>query len=208
MSLPRLHLITDTALATAPTFAPMARRLLQRFGPAVALHLRMPGAAGAMVYACAEELRPAALASGARFIVNDRIDIAMAVRADGVQLGGGSIPVARARALVGNAWIGASLHSAAETAEARAAGIDFVLLGTIHPSPSHPGGRVLGAEVLDAVTAAGVPVLGIGGMTPERAADAVKRGAYGVAVISGVWGAAEPERAAAEFLDALGVEHE
>jgi len=203
LNLPRLHLVTAATTIEESGFAAVARRLIQRFGPSIALHLRMPGASGAGVYAHALALRPTALAAGAPFLVNDRVDVAMAVRADGIQLGEGSVPPERVRALVGHAWIGASIHSVPDALHARASGIDFVLLGTIHGSPTHPGGRVLGESALEIAARAGVPVLGIGGMTPPRAATARALGAHGVAVLSGVWSAPDPERAVAEYLTAL-----
>jgi thiamine-phosphate diphosphorylase len=205
LNLPRLHLVTDATTVEEPSFAAAARRLLQRFGPSIALHLRIPGGSGASVYAHAMDLRPTALAAGAPFLVNDRVDVAMAVRADGIQLGEGSVRPERVRALVGHAWIGASTHSATEALHARASGLDFVLLGTIHVSPTHPGARVLGEPALVVAARAAVPVLGIGGMTPPRAAAARGLGAHGVAVLSGVWRAADPERAVAEYLTALEV---
>ena len=205
MNLPRLHLVTDAATVQDRAFAAVTRRLLQRFGPSIAFHLRIPGGSGARVYAHALELRPTALAAGAAFLVNDRVDVAMAVRADGIQLGEGSVPPERVRALVGNAWIGASIHSVTEALHAPASGIDFVLLGTIHTSPSHPGGRVLGESALELAARAGLPVLGIGGMTPPRAARARSLGAHGVAVLSGVWRGSDPEQAVAEYLTALEV---
>ncbi|HEY8483413.1 MAG TPA: thiamine phosphate synthase [Longimicrobiales bacterium] len=204
--LARLHLVTDDGVLEAPGFGERAQRVLAAHGEAVALHLRGPGFSGVGLFRLAEELAFATDATGTEFLVNDRVDVALAAGADGVQLGRRSLPVAAARRVLGaDAWIGYSAHSAEEAAEAEAAGADFVLLGTIYPSASHPGEGGAGVELVrETVARVRIPVLAIGGITPERVGEVLSAGAYGVAVLSGVWRAADPVAAAAEYLAALG----
>jgi thiazole tautomerase (transcriptional regulator TenI) len=205
MRLPRFHLITDDAVLGDPAFAEVAEAVLARCGPAAALHLRGRATAGARLYDLGERLAGAALRSGSWLLVNDRVDIAMAVRANGVQLGRRSLPVSEARTLLGSgARIGRSVHSALESMEAEGEGADFVVMGTIFPSTSHPGGASAGLSALrGAVLRSALPVFAIGGIGEDRVRDVLGAGAHGVAVLSGVWQASDPVAAAALYLEAL-----
>jgi thiamine-phosphate pyrophosphorylase len=122
--------------------------------------------------------------SRTRILVNDRIDVALACGADGVHLRGDSIDAADARRLAPAAFlIGRSVHHPDEAV--RAAGADFLIAGTVFPSPSKPGAdRWLGLAGLEAVVrAARVPVLAIGGVAAERMGEIAATGAAGVAAI-------------------------
>jgi thiamine-phosphate diphosphorylase len=134
-------------------------------------------------------------------VVNDRVDIALATGAHGVQLGRRSAPVAAARALIDATFavdasrirIGYSAHDVAECGDAVRDGADFILAGTIHTSVTHPGAVPVGIALLERMTAAVVvPVIAIGGMTAERFADAATAGAAGAALLGAVWHAADP----------------
>jgi thiamine-phosphate diphosphorylase len=136
-------------------------------------------------------------------VVNDRVDIALAARADAVQLGARSLPIPAVRAM-GGLTIGYSAHSAAEAAAAERDGADFVFAGSIYPTASHPGIMPGGLALLEATVAAcAIPVLAIGGMTHERVPGVLEMGAHGVAVISAVWHAADPVLAAEQFAKLL-----
>jgi thiamine-phosphate diphosphorylase len=205
LSLPRLHLVTDAAVLRTSGFADVAAAVLERCGARVALQVRGHGAGGAELYGIAEPLAVAALRAGAWLLINDRIDIAMAVRANGVQLGSRSLAVPDARALMGaGARIGVSVHGVAEVVQAEVDGADFVVLGSIHETASHPGQPALGlAAVTGAVQSSSLPVIAIGGITAARVAAAARAGAHGVAVLSGVWRATDPAAAAAEYVAAV-----
>jgi thiamine-phosphate pyrophosphorylase len=136
--------------------------------------------------------------------VNDRIDVGLAAGADGVQLGRRGIPIARARVLVGARLIGYSAHEVREAASAAAEGADFVVLGTIYETPAHPGGSAGVALIEAAARATEVPLIAIGGVTPDRVAALLAAGAAGVAVRGGVWDAADAANAAALFVRMLG----
>jgi thiamine-phosphate pyrophosphorylase len=201
--IPRLHVVTEDGVLAA-AFAGRARVLLEALGPELALHLRGPGTSVGALHAAAADLAPVARSAGALLLVNDRADVALAVDAPGVQLGGRSIPVAAARRLREDWRIGVSTHGVQETVEAAGAGADFVVLGTIWATDSHPGRPGAGLErVRDAARRAAVPVIAIGGVTPDRAAEAREAGAHGVAVIRGVWSAPDPVAAARDYLAAL-----
>ncbi|HEX6693976.1 MAG TPA: thiamine phosphate synthase, partial [Longimicrobiales bacterium] len=138
------------------------------------------------------------------------IDVALASGADGVQLGRDAVPVDAARNVARRAGrrlrIGTSVHSAAEAAQAAADGADLVILGTIWGSASHPGRQGSGvALVAEAAAVCPVPVYAIGGVTPQRAAVALNAGAYGVAVLTGVWDKPDAAAEAMSFLEAMQV---
>lgn len=203
-ALPRLHLVTDDEVASRPAFVTGAGTLLAAAGERLALHLRMPRGGGRQIYELAAQLAPLARASGAWFVINDRVDVALAVGADGVQCGARGLPPAMVRRLVGQAGrVGVSVHTPQEAAEARKAGADYLLAGTIYESESHPGRREAGLDHLAAVAAEGIPTIAIGGITPRRVAPVLAHGAWGVAVIRAIWNAEQPREALLRFIDAL-----
>lgn len=205
MSLPRLHVVTDDEVVGRRGFAATARALVERLGPDVALHLRGRGTSARRLHALAARVAPGAWKAGAWLFINDRIDLALAVRARGVQLGRGSLPVQAARALLGpECAIGYSAHGVDEAASAAANGAGLVVLGTIWETPSHPGREGAGIErVRSACGRLAVPLIAIGGVTPARAAEARAAGAHGVAVLRGVWSAADPVGAAVDYVKAM-----
>lgn len=203
MTLPPVHIITDDAVLARADIETLASALLRTGGEDVAFHLRGHVTSAARLHALAARLAPVARAARARFFVNDRVDIAMSVGADGVQLGRRSLDVRVVRALWPAACVGASVHSVAEAGEALAQGTDFVVLGTIYASATHPGRTASGAALIGAVRARqGVPVIAIGGITPERVAEVLGEGASGVAVRGAVWNGADPVAALGRILDA------
>ena len=200
--LPRLHLITDDAVLRDARFVPHAEAVCVRCGADVALHLRGHDTGGGALYAIGERLAAAAARSGTWLFVNDRVDVALAIGAQRVQLGVRSLPIADARSLLGrDARIGYSVHSALEATRASVEGADFVVAGTIFASASHtprvPAGSAL---VRECVAGARVPVIAIGGVTLDRIAELAAAQSYGVAVLSAVWHAEDPAAAAAQFV--------
>src|SRR5690606_36336202 len=151
-----------------------------------------------------ETLVRVAESAGGRVLVNDRADVALAARAHGVHLGETSIPPADARTLLPRSLIGRSVHTAEGIARV-ARWTDFLFLGTLCPTPSHPDAGALCTDVMPAASAeTAVPVPAIGGILPEHVPDLLAAGAYAVAVIRGVWRSADPVRAAGNYLSALG----
>ncbi len=157
------------------------------------LQLRGHTLSAAQLYQLALALRPRCQHYGASFIVNDRLDVGLAVQADGFQLGERSLPIAAARQIVGNSYLlGASVHTLDEARTAIANGADFLLAGTIFASSSHPGGPTSGLNLLRAIKQeCPCPLLAIGGITPANAQQVIEAGADGVAVISAILSAAD-----------------
>ncbi len=144
-------------------------------------------------------------AAGGRLVVNDRVDVAMALGADGVHLGAGSLPVREARRLTGaGVLIGASAHSREEAVAAEAEGADYVVLGTIFETRSHPGVRGAGPGFVREVAASvGIPVIAIGGITAANASRVMEAGASGVAVITAIQSAGDVGSATRALLEAM-----
>jgi len=209
--IPRVHLVTDDALLAAPDFERTARALLERGGGGVALHLRGPRSTGRLLWTLAAALVPVAERVGATLLLNDRVDVALAARAHGVHLGRRSLTVRDARALLpAGARVGGSAHGPDEVEALQAEGPpDFILLGTLFPTLSHPGEPGRGAEGVRATleVAAGIPLVGIGGVTPPRVAEVLAAGGHGVAVMRAVWGADSPTGALDAFLAAVAQAH-
>ena len=199
LSLPRLHLIVDPTLCREHGIAPSALAACAAAdGRAVAVHLREPNATAAALWRLAVDLR-AVIAPPARLIINDRADVAVAVGADGVHLGGHGLPVAAARHVVGpRLLLGRSVHSVAEARTAEREGADYALLGTIYPTASHPD--VVGAGpvlVRAACAAVCFPVIAVGGIDQTTLGSVLDAGADDVAVLRAVGVAADPGRAVA-----------
>lgn len=202
---PRLHLVTDDAILARPGFAEQAAALAMA-DASVALHVRGPGTSGGPLLEIAAALVDATRDSGSWVVVNDRLDVALAARAQGGHLGTRSLPLAEARRILGAAGrLGVSVHAREEALAAAAEGTDWIFAGTIFATPSHPHRPGRGPAFVAEVTAVapGVPVLAIGGVTPERVAEVTAAGAWGVAVIRGVWDAPDPQEAVGRYLHAL-----
>ncbi|HUG40611.1 MAG TPA: thiamine phosphate synthase [Longimicrobiales bacterium] len=203
--IPRLHVVTDDDVLADARFPATAAALARSLGPDLALHLRGHHTPAGRLHRLATDLEDAAEGTGAGLLLADRVDVALATRGAGVRLGALSIPVAVARSLVGARLLAASVHAVDEAVGAVAAGADFVVLGTIWPTASHPGRDGAGTALIRAVAArVDAPVVAIGGVTPARAAEALAAGAAGVAVVRGVWAADDPLAAAAAFVAAMG----
>ncbi|MGH7570004.1 MAG: thiamine phosphate synthase [Gemmatimonadales bacterium] len=198
--LPRLHAITDERIARRADLDAVAAELARGGGEQLAFHAR--GRALSGLEHCELALRLAAWPP-ARLFVNDRLDIALATGAIGVQLAASSLSVGDARRLGPRWWIGKSVHDLAEAAAARTAGADYLLVGPVFATASHPDREPLGLERLGEITGLGLPVVAIGGVTPERTRDVRAAGAFGVAAIRALWDAAEPAAAARAMLTEL-----
>ena len=140
-------------------------------------------------------------------LINDRIDVALALDAAGVHLAGHSLPTRSARRVLGpDKLLGVSTHSLEAAREAAEDGADFVVFGPVFPTPSKlaygpPQGLPRLAEVVRDVT---VPVIGIGGITPANVPQVMQTGAHGVAMIRAVLAAPDPCAAAQELCRLLG----
>ena len=148
---------------------------------------------------------------GTLIVVNDRLDVALAVGAGGVHLREDSMGPGEAREVVGEGGagflVGRSIHAPEQAAAPAVGGVDYLVLGSVYETMSHPGGRPIGpGAVAEAVARVGVPVLAIGGVGVGRVPGLLARGAHGVVVKSGVWGADDPPGAVTRYLEVLHAE--
>jgi thiamine-phosphate pyrophosphorylase len=202
--IPRLHLVTDDAVLHNSNFVRTATELLLVLQRRVALHIRARALPARMMFEIASELTKRAETVGGMLIVNDRIDVALTARAQGVQLGARTLPIGVVRALSRDLVIGFSAHSVAESVEAEREGANYLFAGSIFPTASHPEAVAAGTGLLEeCVAACRIPVLAIGGVTAERIGDVMRTGAYGVAVIRAVWNAPDPVHAAEQLAKLL-----
>jgi thiamine-phosphate diphosphorylase len=197
--LPRVHAFTDAELMSAPDFG-IRTAAIAAAGPAVALHARAPRALGALLTAGAERMMALARPPEAAIFVNARPDIAAAIGAQGVQLGGRDISPEDARHILARGWIGRSVHSVEEAMKAVAEGADFLVVGSIYATASHPGRGAAGLDLISRTASLGRPVIAIGGITAERVNEVKAAGAYGVAAIRALWLAPDPAAATAAML--------
>lgn len=168
------------------------------------VQLREKDLSASELYSLALRLK-GAIRDRALLFVNDRIDVALAADADGVQLGENALPLRAARRLVdGNLLLGRSVHSVDGAVNAEAQGADILVLGTIFPTASHPGARTGGSELVHEVAAAvSVPFLGIGGIDTSNVGEVVAGGAAGAAVITAITTASHPAAESAHLLEAM-----
>jgi len=198
--LPRIHAITDAAVVTDPEFGIRAAAIASS-GPAVALHARGRALSGAALTALAVRLLSHAESPQAAVLVNGRPDIARAVGAHGVQLAAEDIAASEARVVLGTGWIGCSVHDLEQAERAVGEGADFLMVGNIFETPTHPGRPGAGIELVERTAALGLPVIAIGGVTAGRAHQVREAGAYGVAAITALWHQEDSATAAAALLE-------
>jgi thiamine-phosphate pyrophosphorylase len=195
MDVPLVHLITDRRLA--PDLAAHAAAVLDGIPPGcVAVHLREKDLGGRALLDLARALGAACRARGQRFVVNDRVDVALAAGADGVHLPAAGIPPAEARRLLGaDALVGVSCHSGADVLRVRHAA-SYATFGPVHDTPSKRAfGPPVGLAALRDAARLGVPLVALGGVEPGNAGEAVAAGARGVAVIRAWLTGADPRGA-------------
>ncbi len=167
------------------------------------VQLRMKGLRDADAYALAAQVATELRRRGALVIMNDRVDLALAIDADGVHVGADDLPVSIARRLVGpDRIVGASAHDASEAARAVQGGADYLGCGSVFPTATKADATVRGLDVVREVRAATVvPVFGIGGVNASNAGRVIQAGADGVAVVGAIADAADPAAAAKRLLD-------
>lgn len=193
----RLYVLTDRVLARGRDEAEIVEAAIA--GGATAIQLRWKSGSLTEALQVGREVQRRCRHAGVPFIVNDRVDLALALDADGVHVGVDDLPVAETRALVGDRMIvGFSPPTLQSALAAERAGADYLGVGPIYTTGTKKdAGVAVGADHLAAIAeAVHIPVVGIGGITAEGVAPVIAAGAAGVAVISSVV-AAEDVRAAA-----------
>ncbi|WP_049889503.1 thiamine phosphate synthase [Natronolimnohabitans innermongolicus] len=206
----RTYLVTQESLSGESTTAEVVEAAID--GGVDVVQLREKDTDTRRRYELGRELRELTAAADVPLLVNDRVDIAQAIDADGVHLGQSDLPVDVARELLGSeAIIGCSTGTIEEATEAEAAGADYLGVGAIYgtdsktdvPEEKDGTGLEIVSEIADAVS---IPVVGIGGVTAANAAPVREAGASGVAVISEITGAEEPAAATRELGAAVSAE--
>jgi thiamine-phosphate pyrophosphorylase len=171
-----------------------------------AVQLREKDLSSRDLYTTAYDLRKLTARYGARLFINDRVDIALAVDADGVHLGSASIPVHRARTILGSKkFIGVSCHNTVSAISVQDQEADFITFGPVFPTPSKAAyGEPFGVEKLSAVVRMlGIPVFALGGVNRKNARRVMAAGAHGIALISAVMAADDPREVTRSLLSIL-----
>jgi thiamine-phosphate pyrophosphorylase len=201
--IPRVYAITDREM-TGLTHAEQVRRLAA--GGVQLIQLRDKGAAPREFYRAAQEAMQVARKLGVSVIINDRVDIALAVEADGVHVGQDDLPPESARALLGEGKIvGFSTHSIEQAIAADRLPVDYLAIGPVFATPTKIDHEpVIGVELVRRVReAVEKPLVAIGGIALETAPAVMEAGADAVAVISGILKAKDITQRAREFCQLL-----
>lgn len=203
MPIPRLHLVTPPEVARP--LIEVAQAALDAGAPW--LQVRTKGATDRARLDHAATLAERCRTAGATIVVNDRVDIALAVGAHGVHLGATDLPPATARRLLGpGAHVGATCRDPEAARRAEGDGADYVGAGPTYTTTTKAGlPAPLGPRGVEAIASAvEIPVIAIAGVTAERVPELLDAGAWGVAVVGAVFAAADPAAAVRDLLDALG----
>ena len=193
----RYHVLTDTVLQTRFSHVELAQMAIA--GGADTIQFRQKTGATREMINTALEMQTLCKKSGVSFIVNDRVDVAIACRADGVHLGQDDFPIPLARRLLGEeAIIGGSAGTIEEARKCLSEGVDYIGFGPVYPTTSKEDARPAGGIDLlkQAVETVSLPVIAIGGITEENLPLVMKTEVHGIAVISAVCCQKDPAEAA------------
>ncbi len=200
----RLLVVTDRHQTNARPLVPLLQRVLAV--AASAIQLRERDLSAKELVTLAREVHALTASRRAQFLINDRIDVALALEGVGVHLRSNSLPVPVARQLLGaGRLLGVSVHGVEEAMQAESQGADYIVLGPIYETPSKQMfGPPLGIHTLEKVCSlVRIPIIGIGGVTAARAREMRRAGAFGAAMITAILGADDIESATRELLDAV-----
>ncbi len=200
----RLLVVTDRHQTKGRSLVPLLQRVLT--AGISAIQLRERDLSARELVTLAREVQAVMASSKSQLLINDRVDVALALEGVGVHLRSNSLPLSVARQMLGaQRLLGISVHAVEEAVEAEAQGADYIVLGPIYETPSKQMfGPPLGIHALEkACKLVRIPIFGIGGVTAARAREMRRVGAFGVAVITAILGADDVESAAREVLDAV-----
>ncbi len=192
-----LYLVTDAGLSLGRSHREIVEAAIA--GGATVVQYREKGASTRRMVEEARELRELCRRRRIPFIVNDRLDVALAVDADGIHVGQDDLPAVLARRLIGRRkLLGVSAESAEQAARAQADGADYIGASPVFATPTKPDAppplRLEGLRLLAA--AVSIPVVAIGGINRDNAAAMIEAGAAGIAVVSAIVSAEDVESAA------------
>jgi thiamine-phosphate pyrophosphorylase len=192
----RLHLLTDIVLQSRFSHVDLTRLAIA--GGADTIQLRQKTGTTREMIEVAREMKKVCAAAGVTFIVNDRVDVAIAADADGVHLGQDDFPIPLARTLLGeDRVIGGSAGTLEEALKCQSEGADYVGVGPVYATTSkHDAGPASGLSLLKRVLVhVSLPLIAIGGITAENVPEVMASGIHGIAVISAVCCQLDPEGA-------------
>jgi thiamine-phosphate diphosphorylase len=200
---PTLYVVLDRAAARGRSLDDLLAAIID--GGCRMVQLRDKDTPSGRVLPVAERLLARARGAGVTFIVNDRVDLALAIGADGVHLGQDDLPAHVARPLLRpDMLLGISTHDVAQAHAARDAGADYIAVGSMFATTTKPDFQLVGPGLVRKLRGdIRVPLVGIGGITHGNVADVIRAGVDGVAVISAVCGAPDPSAATRRFLDII-----
>ncbi|OQA59715.1 MAG: Thiamine-phosphate synthase [Euryarchaeota archaeon ADurb.Bin294] len=199
-----LYIITDEILAPGCSHIQIAKESLS--GGAKIIQLRDKRRNAAELYAIGQEIRSLCTQHHARFIVNDRLDIALAVQADGVHLGQDDLPLSAARLLAPRPFIiGVSVGTVEEAVLAEKGGADYLGVGPVYPTGTKAdAGPAVGPGLIRSIRErVAIPIIAIGGINLTNAGDVLAAGADGIAVISAVICSPDIAAASRKFADLM-----
>ena len=198
-----LYLVTSQALSRGRSTLEIVEAALA--GGVRLIQLREKEMALPDLLRMAEQVRALTTKAGALLIINDRLDVALAVGADGVHLGQSDFPIASARRLAPAMIIGASTHSPTEAQIAERAGASYINIGPLFPTQTKTwSGEFLGLEGLGAIArSVTIPWTVMGGIKPEHVPALIKAGARTVALVTAITAAADPTQATRDLLALL-----
>lgn len=195
----KLTLVISRAEASPRTLMELAEQAFA--GGVTALQLREKNLSDQILFETAKELCSYCREHGRLFIINDRLDIAQAVKADGVHLGQSDLPAEAAAAMLPkNKILGVSANTLGRAKAALRAGADYLGVGAIFPTGSKDDASVISNEEIKAIINLGCPTVAIGGISVDNAAQVWAKGFTGLAVISALSSSEAPEKTAGELI--------
>jgi thiamine-phosphate diphosphorylase len=204
IDVPTVHAVTDRRILGDPAFPGRAAAVMKACGPAVAIHLRGGSAfPDRTLLELGIALVRTASGTGSLIVVNGRPDVARAAGVPAVQLTRWSVAATDARRIAPGCRVGVSVHSVDDARAACNDRADWIIAGHIFETPTHAGVPPKGVEFVSELAAIGLPVIAIGGITPQHVPAVMGAGAHGIAAIRGIWDSPDPSVAAASYLRAL-----
>jgi len=198
-----LYLVTSQSMSRGRTTLEIVRAALD--GGVKLIQLREKNLCAREIVRLGMKVRKLTEKAGALLIINDRLDVAMAVGADGIHLGQDDLPVAGAREIAPDLIIGASTHSVEEAVEAQKQGASYVNIGPIFPTRTKKWDKdFLGLDGLRRMSSAvSIPFTVMGGIKKHHIPELLSAGARIIAVVTAITAADDPERAARELMDLM-----
>jgi len=200
---PTLYVVLDRTAARGRDLDELLSAVIE--GGCRMVQLREKDWPSGRLWPLARRLRERCGRAGVTFVVNDRVDLAVAVEADGVHVGQDDLPARAARPLLRPGMLlGVSTHDLEQARAAHADGADYVAVGSMFASATKPDFQLVGPDLIRKLRGEiRVPLIGIGGITHDNVAEVVRAGADGVAVISAVCAAPDPASATRRFLELI-----